>query len=56
MPATFVTEENFPPSTNKRALDRRIRLAVKAGAIRSWIKKESKYTICTEWNVIGSND
>lgn len=57
MPATIITREVFPADTSDEALQREIDLRIKAGAIRSWIeKKNGQKMVCTEWNVIGSND
>jgi hypothetical protein len=57
MPATIITREVFPKDTSDEALQKEIDLRIKAGAIRSWIeKKGGQKILCTEWNVIGSNE
>lgn len=54
MPATVTTTEKFPQNTSKKKRDAAIRLRIKAGAIRSKFTTP-KWTLVTEWNVIGSN-
>jgi hypothetical protein len=58
MPATIVTRESFPANVTAKSLKREIGLRIKAGAIRSWVEngEEGDKILCTEWNVLGSND
>jgi hypothetical protein len=57
MPATIITREVFPSETSDAALQTEMELRIKAGAIRSWIEKsDGNKILCTEWNIIGSND
>jgi hypothetical protein len=57
MAATVITTEKFDANIPRERIDAEIQLRIKAGAIRSWIEeKEPKWTLKTEWNVIGSND
>jgi hypothetical protein len=58
MPATIITREVFPANSSARRLKRDIDLRIKAGAIRSWVEngEEGEKILCTEWNVLGSND
>ena len=57
MPATITTTETFDPSTPQANIDAEIQLRIKAGAIRSWVDTSApKWTLKTEWNVIGQND
>lgn len=54
MPSTVTTREQFPLHTDEKNLAEEVRLRIKAGAIRSWIEKNSEFWIlATEWNVIG---
>ena len=57
MPATIITTETFDPSTPQATIDAEIQLRMKAGAIRSKVDESApKWTLKTEWNVIGDND
>jgi hypothetical protein len=54
MPATIITTETFDSEIDQASIDREIQLRLKAGAIRSWIDEQSsKWTLKTEWNIIG---
>lgn len=54
MPATIITIEKFAASNPRARIDAEIKLRLKAGAIKSWVdKNEPKWTLKTEWNVIG---
>ncbi|MCX6897111.1 MAG: hypothetical protein NT105_00290 [Verrucomicrobia bacterium] len=56
MPATIITTETLDPSIDRASIDREIELRIKAGAIRSWVDETApKWTLKTEWNVIGEN-
>ena len=56
MPATIITSEKFDASIPRKRIDAEIQLRIKAGAIRSWIEAaEPKWTLKTEWNVLGQN-
>lgn len=58
MPATVTTREIYPANTRKASLKKEIDLRIKAGAIRSWVEdgEGGAKVLCTEWNVLGSND
>jgi hypothetical protein len=58
MPATITTREVFPANSSQASLKREIDLRIKAGAIRSSIEtgEGGEKILCTEWNVLGSND
>ena len=58
MAATVTTKEPIEESVTEDELKREIALRIQAGAIRAWVEKDAsgKRTLCTEWNVIGSND
>ena len=57
MPATVTTTETFDPQTPRKRIDAEIKLRIKAGAIRSWVDDTApKWTLKTEWNIIGEND
>ena len=54
MPDTIITTERFDPDIARERMDEEVRLRRKAGALRSWIEeKEEKWTLKTEWKVIG---
>ena len=54
MPSTITTNERFPLDIKEERLKEEVRLRIKAGAIRSYFEKQSKYwLLITEWNVIG---
>lgn len=56
MAATVITTETFDPSIPEARIQAEIALRIQAGAIRSWIDPSMpKWTVKTEWNVIGQN-
>ena len=57
MPATVTTTEKFDPGIPRERIDAEIDLRIQAGAIRSSVDETApKWTVKTEWNVIGQND
>ncbi len=55
MPATFISEEQFPAGTTEDQMQEAQRLRIQAGAIRSWHEggEQAGWTLFTEWNVLG---
>lgn len=54
MPATVTTKEPLEAGIDEAALEREMKLRLKAGAIRCEVKEvDGKKFLFTEWNVIG---